>query len=292
MITLWLHFLISSLFVTGAGLYIGRVSGELGERLKLGKAWAGAVLLSLATTLPELITTVTVVWRGETGLAFGGVLGSMVFNLFILVVVDIFDTDPIYHRLSTNHLLTGLLGCVLLSAVVFGLSLGQVGTPQFKDIQAISFIGISSIAIIFFYIAGQIILFQLAKSENAEPLIKIATAFDRFSTKQIFGIYFGLAGIIIIAAYQLGIAAENLGRAFNFSATFAGATLIGIVTSLPEFTNGIVCARPKEYDLAMGNILGANAFVIVVLAIADLLYLKGSIFSFLSPTDFHELIGF
>ena len=55
----WLPFGASACGVIGAGILIGQISGEIGERLRLGRAWAGAVLLSLATTLPELVATVT-----------------------------------------------------------------------------------------------------------------------------------------------------------------------------------------------------------------------------------------
>jgi cation:H+ antiporter len=285
MLGLWFHFGISALFVVVSGLFIGRVSGELGERFHLGKAWAGAVLLSFATTLPELVATLTVVLRGDTGLAIGGVLGSVLFNLFIIVLVDLMDAEPIYHRISKNHLLTGLLGCVLLASTITGLALSTLNIPQLENLEKIGFVGISSVAILFFYIIGQFILFQVAQNDNNTQPIKMATVFDRFTTLQVSGIYGCLAVIIIIAAWQLGISAERIGKTYNLSATFAGATLIGITTSLPELTNGIACALQREHDLAMGNILGANAVVIVVLAIADFVNFKETLFSSLPPID-------
>jgi hypothetical protein len=49
MTLLWAHFAVSAVFVVAAGLVIGRISGELGERWGLGRAWAGAVLLSFVS---------------------------------------------------------------------------------------------------------------------------------------------------------------------------------------------------------------------------------------------------
>jgi cation:H+ antiporter len=69
----------------------------------------------------------------------------------------------------------------------------------------------------------------------------------------------------------LGSAVHRLSNHYGLAATFAGATMLGIVTSLPEITNALACARQREYDLAVGNVLGANAFVLVVLAAASLL---------------------
>src|SRR5512133_1520507 len=113
MLTTWISFIIASLFVVSAGIFIGQVSGAIGDRLGLGKAWAGAVLLSFATTLPELVSTVTVSLRGDTAMAIGGILGSVLFNLLILVIVDLIDPHPIYTRLSFILIFVGMSCCLV-----------------------------------------------------------------------------------------------------------------------------------------------------------------------------------
>jgi cation:H+ antiporter len=275
---LWAHFLISAAFVIAAGTVIGRISGELGDRLGLGRAWAGAVLLSFATTLPELISTLTVTIRGNGAMAVGGILGSVLFNLFIIVIVDLADRDPIYHRLSLNHVFTGVLGTILLAIVIMGLSFGALSPKGMAVPWRIGSIGLPALAIIGFYCAGQAMLFGLAKSSRDDSSMKVATRFDKLSLGKLIAIYAGVAAVIIAAAYNLGVSAENLAESYSLGATFAGATLLGIVTSLPEVTNAVTCARSKDFDLAIGNIFGANAFVIVVLAVADFFAVQGSLF--------------
>ena len=197
---LWMKFLVSAVFVIAAGLTIGRLSGEIGERLGLGRAWAGAVLLSLATTLPELVSTITLTLRGSVGMAVGGILGSIVFNLFILVLVDLADPEPIYHRISLNHIFTGILGCVLLGIVLIGLSLGMTGYKGPKEIS-LGFVGVTSLGLITIYGLGQYVLFRLAKSGNGEEKpVKLTTRFDRFTTGKLFLIYGAVAAVIFIVA--------------------------------------------------------------------------------------------
>jgi cation:H+ antiporter len=99
------------------------------------------------------------------------------------------------------------------------------------------------------------------------------------------GLYLGIALVIIFSAYHLGIAAETLAKQYHLASTFAGAILLGVVTSLPELTNAITSSRRNEADLAVGNVLGANAFVLVVLAIADFFYLPQSIFLAIPEKD-------
>jgi cation:H+ antiporter len=282
-IALWSPFLVSGGVVVIAGLLIGRVSGELGERLKLGRVWAGTVLISLATTTPELVTTATVAFHGQAGMAIGGVLGSVVFNLLILVLMDLADPDPIYHRLSFNHLSTGLLGCVLLGVVIVAIALGLDGVraaaPGFPRL------GLASVALLGFFGLGQFVLFQMAtKSANGETPIHTRNLFDRFSLKWILFAYVLLIVIIFISARGLALSVEQLAGEYRLGATFAGAVLLGVVTSLPELTNAIACARQKEIDLATGNLLGANVMVLTVLAVADF-FSPSPLFASLSTTE-------
>lgn len=273
MIALWFPFLVSGSVVVIAGLLIGRVSGELGERLRLGRVWAGTVLISLATTTPELVTTATVAFHGQAGMAIGGVLGSVVFNLLIIVLMDLLDPNPIYNRLSFNHLSTGLLGCVLLGGIVVAVSLGLSGVRA--TVPGLSHVGVASVALLGVFGLGQFVLYQLAaKSVNGESPIRTHNVFDGFSLKGIVLVYVLLVTLIFISARGLALSVERLALEYRLGATFAGATLLGVVTSLPELSNAIACARQKEIDLATGNILGANALVLTVLALAD----------FVSPT--------
>lgn len=288
----WISFIIASAFVVGAGIFIGRISGAIGERLGLGKAWAGVVLLSFATTLPELVSTVTVALRGDTAMAVGGILGSVLFNLLILVIVDLIDPRPIYHRLSFSHVFVGLTGCILLAILCFGLMTGLVEKGILNSFDHIGFIGIPSIMIIGAYILSQLLILQIARDDvskntgvSGDEQSGTTSIFDTMKTGNLFLVYGGIVAVIFIAAYQLGVQAERLAAGYHLGATFAGATLLGIITSLPEVTNAVTCARRREIDLVAGNIFGANAFVIVVIAIADFFYVKSSIFHSLSERD-------
>ncbi len=261
-------FLFTSACVVGAGLLIGRVSGVAGERLGLGRAWAGAVLLSFATTLPELVTTITVARHGAYGMAAGNILGSVLFNLFILVLVDLADPEPFYHRLSFNHLATGLLVAVLLGVTIAGLSLGVArgqGLGEFGGFPGAT----TAVVLLGAYIGGQYVLFRLART-SAGGEMKTATRFDRWPSPALGLLYLALAVVIFFAARRMAISAERLADHYRLGATFAGVTLLGVITSLPEISNGIACARRRDFDLAMGNVLGANALVLAVLGVADL----------------------
>lgn len=95
-----------------------------GPRGRLGQAWAGTALLSVATTLPELVTTASLAGRGAGGIALGNVLGTCLFNLFILTIVDAMSAKALYARLSKDHLVVGSRGCTLLALGIIGIACG------------------------------------------------------------------------------------------------------------------------------------------------------------------------
>jgi cation:H+ antiporter len=218
-------------------------------------------------------------------MALGGILGSVTFNLCILVFIDLIDPEPIYSRLAFAHIGTGLLSCMLLGLVIVGIALGHAGLWG-PDGVGLGHVGITSISILGFYLLGQYALFRMAKGNYAQPQrMKLRTLLDRWPLRHILLVYGGLAIVILVAAVNLGIAAEALAARYHLGATFAGATLLGIVTSLPEITNAIACARQREHDLAVGNILGANAMVLSVLFVADLCYVHGRLFHVIGQTE-------
>lgn len=131
--------------------------------------------------------------------------------------------------------------------------------------------------LLLFYFLGQRVLYTLARgTPREESPLRLRTVFDRWSTAALFGTYVAVAGVILAAGRSLVGSAETLAGLHRWGQTFAGALLLGVVTSLPEISNAVVCAREKEFDLSVGNVLGANALVLVVLAVAAVFHPGGA----------------
>ncbi len=282
---IWIQFALLAGLVVAAATLVGPLVSSLGDRLRLGQAWAGTVLLSVATTLPELVTTVSLSLRGSIGIAMGNVLGSCIFNLFILVLVDGLSRKPIYSRLSTSHIVIGSLGCSLLALAVIGLSLGASEAFGPKGPRLFSF-GITTIAIVLMYGFGQLTVMRISKQQFEDTESESAPRYwDSRPTLILFLAFAGIGAVIVASAYGLGETVEVIADRYGLGATFAGATLLGIVTSLPEVTNSIASTRRGQIDLVLGNVFGANAFLVVVLAIADIVFIGGALFYSVGRTE-------
>jgi cation:H+ antiporter len=85
---------------------------------------------------------------------------------------------------------------------------------------------------------------------------------------------------IIVASIILTYITDDIAERLNLGSGLAGAIFLGVATSLPEVTSTISLFRMRNFDIAFGNIAGSNVFNYFVLAIADLLYVRGTVYFF------------
>ena len=86
----WLQFFICAALIIVAGYKLSQYGDVLAEKSNLGRTWMGVVLLASITSLPELVTGGgAILLVGEPDLAVGSILGSCLFNLLLLAVLDL-----------------------------------------------------------------------------------------------------------------------------------------------------------------------------------------------------------
>jgi len=145
----WAQFVTCAMLVVVVGNMLSRYADILAEKTGLGRSWVGAILLAGATSLPELatgISAVTVV--GDVDLAAGGVLGSCLFNLLLLGILDgTTGTTPLLRRAEVSHVLAAGLGCVMLTIVMLSIYVTQT-----LRAPVLGWIGLPSIVIVAVYI--------------------------------------------------------------------------------------------------------------------------------------------
>lgn len=87
-------FLICAAVLIGASICMTYLTDIVADKLDLGKTFAGALFLGVATSLPELISSATLCYRGNYDAAAGNIIGSNIFNFTILFVADVFSFMP------------------------------------------------------------------------------------------------------------------------------------------------------------------------------------------------------
>ncbi len=107
-----IRFIIFSLLLIGASIGITYLTDVVAEGLNLGKTFAGALFLGVATSLPEVSATISLCRLGNTDAAVGNIVGSNTFNFLILVASDLISwKNPVYCN-NTQSMLLIVLGAI------------------------------------------------------------------------------------------------------------------------------------------------------------------------------------
>ena len=88
------RFIICAVVLIGASIAMTYLTDIVADKLNLGKTFAGALFLGVATSLPELISSFELCRRGNYNAATGNIIGSNIFNFTILFVADVFSFMP------------------------------------------------------------------------------------------------------------------------------------------------------------------------------------------------------
>ena len=117
------RFIICAVVLIGSSIVLTLLTDKVAEMLNLGKTFAGALFLGVATSLPELVSSITLCYRGNFNASAGNFIGSNVFNFTILFVADVLsfgDSANVYvlNSESTYLLIFGAIATVAIFAML------------------------------------------------------------------------------------------------------------------------------------------------------------------------------
>lgn len=276
---IWLNLLLCIAAIGFAGARLSRYGDVIAEKTGMGRGWVGLILLATVTSLPELVSGISAVTiAGVPDIAVGDVLGSCVFNLAILVVVDFLHPgESIYSRASRGHILSAGFGIVLIGAVAFSLLLARR-----EETLAIGHIGAYTPLIIALYLLAMRTLHQYERRELAEFAGDVAERYAHVSLRRA-AIGYALAAVVVVAAgIWLPFVGAEIAREMGWHDSFVGTLFVAAATSTPEVAVTVAAVRLGALDMAVANLLGSNLFDILILAIDDIFYLKGPILAHVS----------
>ena len=277
---LWIEFLVCTAAIVYSGTRLSKYGDIIAEKTGLGRVWIGLVLMASVTSLPELITgTSSVTYAGVPDIAVGDVIGSCVFNMLILAILDtMYRPAPISTKAHQGHVLSAAFGLLLLSIVCVSMFLKE-------NISPIGWLGPYSFLILVIYLIAMRLVFTYEKRKIAEFLKEMAEElqYKDVSMKTAMLHYTINALIVAIAAMFLPKIGEGIAVSTGLGQTFVGNIFIAVSTSLPEVVVSVAAVRMGAVDLAIGNLFGSNIFNIFILALDDIFFLKGPLLSYASP---------
>ena len=281
LVWVWTAFAACALLIALAGPELSRSGDIIADKTGISGNWIGLVLLGTVTSLPELVTGVSSVTAAQVpNIAVGDALGSCVFNLLILVVVDFLHREaPIYRRAHQGHILSAGFGVVLIGFAALNLLFAGQGT-----VYAVAHVGIYSPIIVGLYLLAIRTVFSYERDhreafvEGADqryPDITLNRAMQRFA----------LAAVVVVGAgVWLPFVGADLADAMGWGRTFVGSLFVAGATSLPELVVTMAALRFGAVNMAIANLLGSNLFDVLILAVDDVFYVQGPLFSHVSAS--------
>ncbi len=220
----------------------------------------GLTIVSLGTSLPEIVVTILSVSDGKTDLAIGNVLGSNIANIMLVLGVTAVITPLIAERNTVwKEIPFCMLAAVLLGIVANDTLLDRHAAGN--EISRIDGLIFLLVFLIFLYYLFEVIRNQPRPKERDDDEESWITACAR--------IVLGLIVLVIGGRWVVNGAIE-LARALEIEERIIGLTIVAIGTSLPELATSVVAALRKNPGIALGNVVGSNIYnVLLVLGIGS-----------------------
>ena len=281
MIVDWLIFLLSATAIILAGIRLAPYGEAIGNRTGIGQGWIGLLFLATLTSIPEMTTTVTGALIDAPNIALGNAFGSNLFNVVIIAVLDVLllGRGPFLLKVRSYHVLSASVAIVLTLLAALGMVIGSPAT--WWGISPFSWL------ILIGYVAGVLLLFYAEKKQ-----VEVEEASGELMSLQKAILGFAISAVVVIVSGIFLIrASKEIALTTGLSASFMGAILVAIVTSLPELATSIGALRIGAYDMIVGNLFGSNMFNILTIFFADSAYRSGSILASLRGGETDQLIA-
>ena len=240
------------------------VDGAIGiaEYLNVPKMLIGIVLMSLATTSPELAVSVMSALEGKPEIALGNAVGSVIVDDGVALGLGALLAPA---AIGINPYLLKTTGIFLIAVDVIAYAMAFDGTLDRLE---------GGVLVLLFVVYTVFAYVTRKNSQEAENFEELEQIEESIAGKGLSGLMFwfglGLVGVLI-ASHYIVVSASTIAGFFGVSNAVIALTVVAIGTSLPEIATAVTSARKGHGELMVGNILGADILNICWIAGASAL---------------------
>ena len=239
-------------------------ASSLAKNLGVSPMIIGLTIVAMGSSAPEMMVAATAALQGNPDTAVGNAIGSNITNIALVLGLTILIKPMVVSSSIIKKELPLLL--VLTVGTYFFLSDSFFSFNEGLILMIAFAVFISTLLIQ--------ALIQRKKSPVNDPMLLEAEQElpeSTTMTKSVLWLVIGLI-LLVLSAHFLVESAIFIAKFFGISDLVIGLTVIAIGTSLPELAASIASVIKKEYDLALGNIVGSNIFnILAVLPFAGLI---------------------
>jgi cation:H+ antiporter len=276
-----LEFLLGcALLAWGADRFIAGSVG-IAKRFGLSPLIIGVVLIGFGTTFPEIVVAVIASMHHHPDIAIGNAVGSCITNIGLILGIALL-VSPIVVRSS---LLKREFPLLMLIVIAVGLLLFKQHLTYWDGVLLLIILCLY-LVFLMYYVPKDTLMEQAAVEETA---IVSKNEPPKFS----LAIMWWVIGLLLLfVSSELVVdAATKVARWLHMSELVIGLTIVAVGTSLPELAATIITARRKQYDIAMGNIIGSNVFNLLAVLAMPALISPSRLSPILLSRDYATVIG-
>jgi cation:H+ antiporter len=258
MIITFLLLLLGLALLLKGGDWLVDGASTLARKYRISELAIGLTIVAFGTSAPELVVNVLASVGGHADIAFGNVIGSNNFNLFLILGISGLIA-PVVVSAGTvwKEIPMSLVAAVVLLLLANDQLYGQE-TMVLSRIDGIILLALFAL-----------FLFYISRNMRAETPKAGNEQTPPSSVKTVIFITAGLGGLIVGGRLVVDSAIE-IARYFQWSEKIIGLTIVAAGTSLPELVTSLVAIKKKSNDIAVGNILGSNIFnIFLILGISS-----------------------
>lgn len=239
------------LLIKGGDWFVDGATG-IARRFRLPDIIVGATVVSIGTTLPEVMVSTTGALLGQGAMAYGNAIGSIICNTALIAAISV-TCNPGPVNVKTMKMPVFFF---FTSAAVYCLAAYWLGTfPRW--------LGIIMLAIFVVYLIANVRQGLRYPEETAEEAESAKAS--RSLSMELVLLVIGAA----LIAYGANLLVEHgtiIAQKLGVPETVIALTFVALGTSLPELITTITSLKKGHASLGIGNVIGANVFNLVLVS--------------------------
>ena len=236
--------------IKGADILVAG-SASVAKKFNVSDLVIGLTIVSMGTSMPELIVNVIASSKGSADIAIGNVVGSNISNiLLILGVAAIIYPLTIKSSTVFSEIPYSIIALLLVAFTANATFFGDDITPQISRVDGMLFM--------LFFALFMAYIIKLSKEGRTDMVEAAPEALLPMSRALVY-IILGILGLFLGGKWVVDGAVKIAGQ-LGLSEKLIGLTIVAVGTSLPELVTSAVAAYKKSTDIAIANVIGSNIF--------------------------------
>lgn len=271
-ILMYVLFIVGLILIIKGGDWFVDSASWIAEVLGVPKFVIGATIVSIATTLPEMLVSIQATAKGNVEMAAGNAIGSVTANTAMIMGIFIVCMPFAVKRkeFAPKGIMMFLASLTLVLGCIFTAKQSLTFEGETNEYYRLSTIGLVVLIVIFVTFFVENFLSMKNSDKKIEPSpsnIGLQEEDDIVPTKEnttkkdwvknLIFFVLGAAGIVIGANLLVDYGTE-IAKSLGIPQRVISVVAIAIGTSLPELVTTITALKKKVGALSVGNILGAN----------------------------------